>query len=430
MRAMVKGSVLVLVGGVALRGAVADWTRTLSVPGDFATIQDAVADAGAFTTIEVGAGVYGPVTIGGSNSWQITIHGSPDAVIDGGDLPAVTILDAEDVVVDGFTVLSETDAVSVVRGSDVTIRNVTVQSAGGDGIRADTVTRVTITGNRVESAAETGINAVATTGEVFGTLIVTGNTVVSAGGDGIFVHDIGDGANSVVSGNVVEHAGERGIRSECGLTLTMEENVVTDTGAAALSIDSVSGQCTVSQNQVADAGGAGIEIVGAQQVVVAGNDLDGSAGDGVSVVGPDVQVLDNVIVDAGDAGVRITEADANYLTPAGAYPGETVASNRIVQPGGSGIVLAGVAPMQVVGNSIEAPVVHGIALDGARRVLVSMNDVTGAGSCGFRLEGRSKRNVLTDNTASQCKWGLWDDVARGRNRVNHSNRLGRRHAPR
>jgi hypothetical protein len=257
------------------------------VPEDFATIQEAVDSIRRGGIVEVGAGTYGPVRLGtdvgfGISLENVTIRGTTDAVIDGGGEPAISVLSARDVVVDGFTVVSQDAGVSVSQGENVAVRNVTVAAAGTDGIRVEAVTDVSVTGNRVESAGGTGISVTAGTGETYGPLVVTGNTVVSAGGDAIRVHNIGDGAEVVVSGNTVESAAARGIRTECGMTLDLSDNDVRATGGAGISVDRVVDRTSVTQNTVTDAGGAGVEFTYGVLVVVADNRIDGTAGDGVA----------------------------------------------------------------------------------------------------------------------------------------------------
>jgi parallel beta-helix repeat protein len=440
MRSIVRGLTVVVVGCVALRGAAAGVLPTVYVPGQFATIQEAVDSIAAGGTVEVAPGNYGPVTIGRAAANQygavsvsrVTLRGVGAAVIDGGAQPAITVIDGNDVVVDGFTVTSESVGVSVVRGFGVTVQNVTVQSAGSDGIRADTVTDVKLMDNRIESAGGTGINVSATTSELFGPLTVSSNTVLAAGGDGIMVHNLGDGAETVISGNVVTNVQGRGIRSECGMTLHVEHNDVSTTGQTAVSIFQVNDRVTVSQNTISDAGGAGIDLLNAPHVAVTDNSIAGTGGDGVTLVSaPDVTVDRNVVTSAGDAGIRVSQdSDADYTRIAAPGGDPTIRDNVVTSPLGTGIVLDHARPIDVAGNTITDPGVHGIELDGARGVNVTGNEVTGAASCGFRLENGARRNVLAGNTATDCTPGLWaPGVTRKKNRIAGSNRF-RKHSRR
>jgi len=438
MRSIVGGLTVVVVGCVALRGAAGGTFPTVYVPGQYATIQEAVDAVGSGGIVEVAPGNYGPVTIGRSASnpyggvsvTSVTLRGVGAAVIDGGTQPAISVIDGNQVVVDGFTVLSQGIGVSVVHGFDVTVQNVTVRSAGSDGIRADTVTDVTITGNRIESAGGTGISVRATTSEVYGPLTVTSNTVLAAGGDGIMVHNLGDGANTVISDNVVTNVQGHGIRSECGMTLHVEHNDVSATGQAAVSVIQVNDRVTVSQNTVTDAGGAGIDLADAPHVTVTDNSIVGTGGDGVTLVSvPDMAIDRNVVTAAGDAGIRVTqESDSDYTRIAAPGGDPTIRGNVVTSPLGTGIVLDHARPIDVAGNTINDPGVHGIELDGARGVTVTGNEVTGAVSCGFRLENGARRNVLAGNTATDCTPGLWaPGVTRKKNRISGSNRF-RKHS--
>ena len=314
MRSIVRGLALFIASGAALGGAAAGTSvPTVLVPEDFATIQEAVDSIRRGGIVEVGAGTYGPVRLGtdvgfGISLANVTIRGTTDAVIDGGGEPAISVLSARDVVVDGFTVVSQDAGVSVSHGENVAVRNVTVAAAGTDGIRVEAVTDVSVTGNRVESAGGTGISVNAGTAETYGPLVVTNNSVVSAGGDAILVHNIGDGAKVVVSGNTVESAAARGIRTECGMTLDLSDNDVRATGGAGISIDRVVDRTSVTQNTVTDAGGAGVEFTYGVRVVVADNRIDGTAGDGVAgSLAAGAAIRGNSVTDAGDAGIRIVD---------------------------------------------------------------------------------------------------------------------------
>ena len=427
MRSIVRGLALFIASGAVLGGAAAGTSvPTLRVPEDFASIQAAVDSLGRGGIVEVGAGTYGPVRLGtdvesGISIVNVTIRGATDAVIDGRAEPAISVLSARDVVVDGFTVVSQDAGVSVSHGENVEVRNVTVAAAGTDGIRVEAVTDVSVTGNRIESAGGTGISVNAGTAETYGPLVVRDNTVVSAGGDAILVHNIGDGAKVVVSGNTVESATGRGIRTECGMTLQLSHNDVHSTGGAGISVDRVVDTTNVTQNTVTDAGGAGVEFTYGVSVVIANNRIDGTAGDGVAgSLAASAEIRANSVTDAGDAGVRIVNIDP-----------VTVASNEVVDPTGTGIVLEEVNRGAVQGNTVAEPGVHGVELDATDRVRVIGNVVTGAEDCGFRLENGAGGNVLKRNKALECAQGLWvEDGLRKRNRIARSNRFGRRHAPR
>jgi parallel beta-helix repeat protein len=370
-----------------------------------------------------------------SSASNVTLHGV-GAVIAGGAQAAITVIDGTQVVVDGFTVSSLGVGVNIVRGTDITVRNVTVQSAGSDGIRADTVTDVTIVDNRVESAGGTGINVRATTSEIFGPLTVSSNTVLAAGGDGIFVHNIGDGADTVISENVVANVDGRGIRSECGMTLLVEHNDVRATGQTAVSVEQVYDRVTVSQNAISDAGGAGVDVHEsswnvAERVDISDNRIDRTGGDGVALVAPDVHVDRNVITGSGRAGIRVANSNFDRGTIYGSpVPDTSISENVVTRPGGSGIVLDHALPIDVTDNTINDPGTHGIELDGARGVTVTGNEVTGAASCGFRLENGARRNVLAGNTATDCTPGLWaPGTTRKKNHIAGTNHF-RRHSRR
>jgi parallel beta-helix repeat protein len=438
MRSIVRGVVLGFVGCAALRGAAADTSvRTVRVPQDFATIQEAVDTVGSNAIIEVGPGRYGPVTIGREPTiWAIkttvasvTLRGSKDAVIDGGDEPAVSILFGNGIVVDGFTVSSRDAGVDVSHGDGITVTNLTVSSAGKEGIRTDTVRNVSITGNRIESSNRTAISVLATTAPVWGPLVVTGNTVVSTGGDAIFVHNEDDASDMEITGNTVESAAGAGIRTECGMSLNLSENDIRATGGTGISVFQVFAGANVRGNTIADTGGDAIWINVAPNVSVTHNRVEGAGGDGVLVTSTDnARVEENEIADVSRAGIRIQAVGAQSR---GGYLPVLVGSNEITAPAGSGIVIDDSGAGIVDGNSVSVPGVHGVEIDATNRLTVADNEVSGAGSCGFRLVNGARGNVLRRNTALDCEQALLAVGAeRKRNKIAKSNRFGRRGARR
>jgi nitrous oxidase accessory protein len=99
--------------------------RILTVPGEFATIQEAVHAASPGDTVQVGKGLYeGPILI--DKSLTLQGEGRRDTMIRGGKAESVINITAGDVIVSGVTVTGGTDGILVE--PDLPIRHITLRS--------------------------------------------------------------------------------------------------------------------------------------------------------------------------------------------------------------------------------------------------------------------------------------------------------------
>ena len=176
---------------VALIG-VASFGATIHVPGDYATIQEAVDAAVEGDTILVATGTYDGFFL--DTKIGITLQAEPGAVITG----TVLINDCTDVTLDGFQISSEESDGIVARGcnTNLTIRRCMLVDCHGDGIVLATpgsscwtlgvvIEECTISGNegngitiqgRTEfvikdnTISENGVNGIAVGAEAKGTI--------------------------------------------------------------------------------------------------------------------------------------------------------------------------------------------------------------------------------------------------------------------
>ncbi|MEC8665239.1 MAG: right-handed parallel beta-helix repeat-containing protein [Pseudomonadota bacterium] len=255
--------------------------------------------------------------------------------------------------------------IAVLGGSNNTIRNNDVTSIGENGIEVfDTVNGVfiednyvngtgnfgiyaeafenaEITGNRVRYTTSDGIAADGYNDEGTGfSVLVEGNDVENAGGEGIFVaytddvdvidNEIDDVAyggvvveqsgNVTVSENDIDDAGYEGIYVGFSANALIDNNVVDDTENGIV-VEKVHGKnfgsgvvsggfATVSNNYVTDSSVDGISVLRSKGAVLSNNEVYGTGRDGISVKRSDeVAVLANDITEAGRDGVFVKLSD-------------------------------------------------------------------------------------------------------------------------
>lgn len=295
----------------------------ITVPGDLSSIQDAVDVATPGSTVEVDDGTYEEAVDVDKNLTLTAATGAtPTIAYATGitDFYLVTATDGSNVTVAGFTLDGggETGGLGAYTDSTLTARDVTVNrsdnragvSANGAGIVAEDLVvqnsenmgllanyggRLTIDGLTVDNTTGSAIvvkrDSVATV--QYGTIIdagLSGVTVqengdatveyvtVSAPGEhGVYVHTGANatvrnvavnnpaengihvsGANATVRGSSVTGA-LNGVRVEDGATATVEGGTVTNSGYYGL-ISSDGAHATFVDNDVGDAGNAGIEF--------------------------------------------------------------------------------------------------------------------------------------------------------------------------
>jgi parallel beta-helix repeat protein len=217
---------------------------TLSVPGQYPTIADAMAAAPAGAIIRLGPGSYGPVVI----TKPMSLAGAPN-------------LASRVVAPDGAT------AIAVRGGREVRLEGLDVQ--GGDyGITVDEADAVQLIGNRVTGAGLAGIRLSRAAA------LIKGNEVRAGSGPygmGIELANTMSRPASVITGNVVAGATHEGIVLHNSRAM-IESNVVTGNGLGGVSISEMS-TATVAKNTIMDNADVGIWVVDSSRATIAGNHI-------------------------------------------------------------------------------------------------------------------------------------------------------------
>ncbi len=351
--------------GILVTAQSSDTGRFGDVPGDVeATLTGntigGFADGIVVTSDDV-AGDSASANIGdGTMAGQNSISGASDGIVFSGALVSGAINDN--------SITDSTLAGIQDLGANATISNNSI-TGGGDGIDADTL----------DSA--------------YPVLTISGNTISGGSGHGMDLHDLGDG--SVIGGsdpsdgnNVTITGGGIGILAGFAQgSLTIENNMITASGDAAIGIDAVAtaGALTISDNSVS---GSSISIdVNQSQgaATVSGNTVTNSEdGDGIVVFN-----------DATAANVS-----GNMLTSTSSVADVSGdAAGILITSGGSGTSAADITTNTISGYAT------GIQLDSTLGSTVSAsiggsmadaNTVSGA-TTGILLAGSATTATIDDN---------------------------------
>ena len=169
----------------------------------------------------------------------------------------------------------------------------------------------TIRNNKIINAGAAGISL---NGVSVKNCIVTGNEINTPSTDGIIVQ--ATGGEVYISKNVVNAAGNNGIRLTSGTgatnNITIDNNSVKSSVAASIFIGELlvsnNLQATIRNNTVNGSGAEGIRLdgPGVKSSVVSGNMIDTTVSDGILLngTGDDIVVSNNTVRNAGSRGIR------------------------------------------------------------------------------------------------------------------------------
>jgi parallel beta-helix repeat protein len=217
---------------------------TLTVPGDYGTIAEAVAAAPEGATIQLGPGSYGPLVI----AKPLVLLGAPNRA-------------SRIVAPDGTTAIAIRDVYGV------RLQGLVIE--GGEyGVTVDEAAAVQLIGNRVVGATLAGIRLSRAAALIKGNEVRAGTGLY---GMGIELANTMSRPASVITRNVVVGATHEGIILHNSHAM-IEGNTVTGNGLRGISISEMS-MATVTKNTIMDNADAGIWVVDSSMADVAGNHI-------------------------------------------------------------------------------------------------------------------------------------------------------------
>lgn len=296
------------------------------------------------------------------------------------------------------------------------VNNNTITNVGGYGLEIYRFMNATVTGNTVNVAGMGGIFADGYNDDGLGlSILVSDNTVSNVEGNGVEVgytdtQDIMDNtvsnaggygiysynaALSTISGNTVSNSFDDGIRVEDSAGTVIVDNVLNDIGFLGGNVNTDASGIFVS-NVAGVNGGSGIGSFDPADlhVLISGNQVNNSAGNGISIDGSgNTEVTGNTVDAAGAIGLLVSnnvdgsvvDIDNNDLT-----------NNDV------GISLVDTNDVIVQNNILTDNLTTGIEISGSNGVDILFNDITGS-QTGLLASGTGNGaitlvgNVFTNN---------------------------------
>jgi parallel beta-helix repeat protein len=247
-----------------------------SATAPWRTLAYAVAKAPRGSTIAIGGGSYGPVSISRSS---LTLQPAGAAVVTiAGGTTAISIT-STDITIRGLRVTgASAQGIWIAGAADVRLRNVTVEGNTGHGIQIKSSSGVSVLDSAIRSNDKSGLRELE--GTVGGTY--TGNTIVNNGHDGDPYNGDGvllKGSGAVVRDNRIAGNGdspdyEHGIYVSVGARdYRIESNVIEGNSASAIK---ASGGGVIVDNHLSGSP-RGIVMADAGPIVsISGNVIDGA----------------------------------------------------------------------------------------------------------------------------------------------------------
>ncbi len=209
-------------------------SEIVRVPGDYASIGEAVAQAPAHSLIEIAAGKYSealvierPLSLRAAGPGEVALSAPVDR-------PVITVQDTRAVKIEGLTILGGEYGIFITRSQDVLVRD-----------------------NFVANSRLTGIKV------RLGAADILDNTVVNAQspyGMGIHVTNTMQWAPSRVAGNIVLGNARSGVYTNMTGMITIEDNVVRGNGEHGIAVTEMS-HADVFGNLVEDNSLTGIQLL-------------------------------------------------------------------------------------------------------------------------------------------------------------------------
>ncbi len=330
---------LLVLSGLLLLGFTAQApeqpAQVIHVPGDYATIAQALAAAHAGDTVQVAAGTYTETGLGIPSNVSLVGAGWASTIISGNG-SGVVVYPSPDTLVEGFTIQGsgpgDFDAGIWVSQGSVTLRQnrITTNASAVWAWCFDPPTcniHVTLERNILDGNSSNGANS-----NEYAIFTVRNNTITGNGGSGLILNN----AASLAENNIVVSNTGAGIVSNG----TVRNNTITGNGSGLILNDAAS---LAENNIVVSNTGAGIVSNSGPQVRY--NDVwnNGQDYSGSLIAGEGSLALDPLLRNAADDDVRLYAASPviGYGTPGGTDMGAVPFSPVGTSPGSVTLVQTG-----------------------------------------------------------------------------------------
>ena len=308
---------LALILALSLSATSAALVVVIQVPGDYATIAEALAAAPDHAIIEIAAGTY-PETLVVNQPVSLRPVGSGEVLLaPAADEPVIAIEDTESVSIEGLSIVGGQYGIFVTRSQDVTIRGNTVSDSRLVGIKVRLGAADILDNTVFHAQPPYGMGIHVTNTTQWPTSRVIGNLVFGHTRSGIYTNMTG---MIEVMDNIVTDNGHHGIAITEMSHADVFGNVVVDNALTGIQLLDMS-MAHICDNIVSDTRGSsdapqirqgnGIIIDYHSEATLAGNTIQGSAQHGISILfGSTAFLHENTIEDSEAQSVFTDESQA------------------------------------------------------------------------------------------------------------------------
>lgn len=366
--------------------------RTINVPDDFRSIQDAIDSSLDGDVILVGPGVYNEnLKITGK---MLTLKSSDreNTIIDGSNpqgLPAVTIKGGN-VVIDGFTIRNNGWGVDVFNSEMAVISNSIIENNKVVGVGCEN-SIVELSNNIITKTAAfrgafgRGVQLIASS------IVLDGNQITGNVENGVMIFE----SQGSIINNTISDNGFRGVSVFDGSDIEIEGNTCSgnrETGV--LVLDSL---CSVSNNSLISNGFRGLDIENSINADVTANFIEDNTEIGFFISGSISIIKDNEINSNASNGMNVQDC-----------PEIEINNNLFEDNLDSGILMID-SVASVSQNSIRNNLSRGVGIQDGSNLIISDNLVEGNAkedefNSGIAIFGVNtaliNKNVFTDNVVA------------------------------
>ncbi len=230
----------------------------ITVPDDFATVQDAINAAAPGTKIKIKDGHYTQaLTI---TTDDLEISGEGDVILQGG----ITISNTSGVELTNLDIRrfggsAAADAVIIVNSSDITIKDNIIFGAD-DGVRMNSSTECLIKGNTIEGRRGEGVKLNSGSDDN----VVEENTITTGSASGDEGVELNSADNNEIADNVINAPSDDAIELNNSDGNEISGNIIDSPDYEGVDLDN-SDNNEVKDNEISNAGDDGIEIDSASE---------------------------------------------------------------------------------------------------------------------------------------------------------------------
>ncbi len=409
--------------------------RTLTVPGQYATVQAAIDAAKSGDTVRVGRGTFREKLTFKAGIRLVGDDRSTTTISVAGNGPCLYVLNCASGMVSGLTFehtatnpKDEIHYIVWLRGSKVQMRDCRVRNSGSTGISCEDADKSLVENCEIVGAHAFGLRAMgAGTAPVFRGNHVSGsawsgvcfsngagglaenNTCEDGAGVGFSI--LGAGTAPAINGNTARRNKLSGFSYEKGASGRASGNTVAENTEAGFRVADDGTAPVLSENEAKGNGLSGFNVLDGAGGVIDSNTSDGNVGSGVLVMksGSNPVVKNNRLTGNKGSGMYFRDgaaglAESNTIsgnTESGIFvngkgTAPTLRENQIQGNGFDGITVREGAAGLIEGNICENNTLHGIGV---------YDPGTAPTLSGNRCENNTKGNTYVEKGATPRKSG-------------------------